>query len=247
MTDQPQDDRIVDSLSRAARGLRHRRSLDDLEHTFNGIIVAAVQTVPGADAGGVTMTENSRITSRHPTENDVHVLDDLQAQLREGPCVDAATRGANGNIIYTPDLGSADATEAWPRFAPAAVERGFRSLLSVPMAVQPGRRAALNLYSHGVDAFDGPAVTLARLFALQAAVLLYGSEQTIHLRAALESRDTIGQAKGVLQERFDVDDEVAFQLLVQSSQDTNMKLAEVAQWLLDNRRTTRPATGTTGG
>jgi AmiR/NasT family two-component response regulator len=62
-------------------------------------------------------------------------------------------------------------------------------------------------------------------------MLLYGSEQATHLQRALDSRDAIGQAKGILMERFAVDDHGAFQMLVRSSQDTNMKLVDVALWL----------------
>jgi AmiR/NasT family two-component response regulator len=57
----------------------------------------------------------------------------------------------------------------------------------------------------------------------------------MHLQQAVDSRDLIGQAKGILMERFKVDDEAAFQMLVKSSQDTNMKLTKVAQWLTTDR------------
>jgi len=104
-------------------------------------------------------------------------------------------------------------------------------------------RAALNLYSAEVDAFDESARTLAGLFGLQAAVLLYGADQASHLSLAVESRDLIGQAKGILMERFDVDDQTAFQMLVRSSQDTNVKLIDVARWLTGNRREFRGRPG----
>ncbi|MBN9737933.1 MULTISPECIES: GAF and ANTAR domain-containing protein [unclassified Pseudonocardia] len=234
------DDHVVASLSRAAQALLRRDDPEDLDRVFAGIVGAAVDTVPGADGGGVTVADRSRITSRHPTGTDVHVLDDLQAQFGEGPCIDAAARGADGATIYAPDLGGVQAQQEWPVFGPAAVEKGFRSLLSTPLVIQPGQRSALNLYAYAPDAFDESATTLARLFALQAAVLLHGEDKAAHLRVALESRDVIGQAKGILQERFDVDDTDAFQMMVRSSQDTNMKLADIAEWLVRNRRRTRP-------
>ena len=62
-------------------------------------------------------------------------------------------------------------------------------------------------------------------------MLLYGSHQAIHLQRAVDSRDLIGQAKGILMERFSLDDEGAFEMLVKSSQDTNLKVTEVARWL----------------
>ena len=80
--------------------------------------------------------------------------------------------------------------------------------------------------------FDSEARLLAGLFGVQAAMLLHGSEQAAHLGRAVDSRDVIGQAKGVLMERFGVDETEAFQMLVESSQSTNLKLIDVARWLL---------------
>lgn len=243
MTDNP-NDRLLGALTRAARDLVDRRSLHDLEQTLAAIVNAAVETVPGADAGGITITEGSRITSRHPTRADIHELDQLQAELGEGPCITAATQPPEEGFVHAPDLASEEGRRRWPRFAPAAVGRGVRSMLSTPLSAQRGLYAALNLYSHDADAFDEDAMTLAGLFGLQAGVLLYGARHAAQLDVAIETRDVIGQAKGILQERFEVDDDQAFQMLARSSQDTNMKLVEVARWLVSNRGDTRPVPGT---
>ncbi|SPM41083.1 sensor histidine kinase [Mycobacterium numidiamassiliense] len=53
------------------------------------------------------------------------------------------------------------------------------------------------------------------------------------LRSALETRDVIGQAKGMLMERFDVDSAAAFSLLTRLSQDSNTRLAHVAEKLIE--------------
>lgn len=91
---------------------------------------------------------------------------------------------------------------------------------------------ALNLYSATPNAFSEHCRTVAGLFGVQAALLLYGTTQAMHLQRAVDSRDLIGQAKGILIERFKIDDEGAFQMLVRTSQDTNMKLTKVARWLV---------------
>ena len=95
-------------------------------------------------------------------------------------------------------------------------------------------RSALNLDSRAPGVFDSSARTVAGLFGAQAALLLHGADHVSHMRAALGSRDTIGQAKGILMERFAVDDDSAFQMLVRSSQDTNLKLVDVARWLVSS-------------
>lgn len=98
------------------------------------------------------------------------------------------------------------------------------------LAVGP-RRSARNFYARDPQVFAPAIQVSAGVFGLQAAVLLHGADNAAQLGLALESRDPIGQAKGILVERFVVADDAAFQMLVGSSQDTNMKLVEVARWL----------------
>src|SRR3954465_8210117 len=88
-TQPDQADALVLALRRAARDLVSRRSISDLEQVLTQIVATAVDTVPGVDAGGISMTENGHITSRSPTNDDIRKLDDIQAQLHEGPCISA--------------------------------------------------------------------------------------------------------------------------------------------------------------
>lgn len=226
-------DHLVATLRAAARGLADERSIRDLEQTLQQIVSSAVATVPGVDAGSISMTEHGRIETKHPTSELVRKIDETQSQLREGPCISAIEDPPPDGIVVAQDLAGTDAAR-WPRFAPYAVEAGYRSLLSTQLDLNGGVRAALNLYSAAPDAFDDDARTLAGLFGIEAAVLLYGANTAAHLQRAVDSRDLIGQAKGVLRERFKVSDERAFQMLVKSSQGTNLKLTAVAQWLLDD-------------
>jgi hypothetical protein len=196
-------------------------------------VASAVDTVPGVDAGSISITEHGRIETRHPTSEQIGKLDRVQVELYEGPCITALDDPPDSGTVLARDLAGEDA-QRWPRFAPQAVEAGFRSLMSTQLSVEGGLRAALNLYSRTPDAFDAHARTLAGLFGVQAAMLLYGSRQVNHLQRAVDSRDLIGQAKGILMERFGVGDEAAFQMMVKSSQDTNLKLTAVAQWLTEN-------------
>jgi hypothetical protein len=226
-----QSDELVVALRGAARDLVARRSISDLEQTLGYIVAAAVDTVPGADAGGISMTENGHITSRCPTNEDVHKLDELQALLHEGPCITAVEQPPEDGVILARDLAEAPDADRWPHFAPQAVEHGYRSLMSTQLSTNGGTRAALNLYSHTPGAFDDSARTIAGLFGVQAGLLLYGVDHAAQMSRALDTRDVIGQAKGILMERFGVEGDQAFQMLVRSSQDTNIKLADVARWL----------------
>lgn len=226
-----QNDQLIIALRNAAHTLVARRSIADLEATLAQIVVAAVETVPGADAGGISMTENGHVGSRVPTSPDVGKLDELQSQLAEGPCITAILDPPPNGVVHAADLTASPDTEQWPNFAPQAVTHDYRSIISTQLTTDGRMRAALNLYSHGSNVFDDSARTLAALFGVQAALLLYGVEHAAEMERALGTRDVIGQAKGILMERFDVDDDRAFQILVRSSQETNVKLVDVARWL----------------
>jgi hypothetical protein len=118
---------------------------------------------------------------------------------------------------------------------PRAVELGIRSVMSVSLSVSRGWRSSLNFYSACPNVFDEHACLTAGLFGLQAATLLYGADRAAGLNQALQTRDVIGQAKGILMERFDITDDAAFQMLVTSSQETNIKLHDVAARLVNER------------
>ncbi len=237
--DSGRDDQLVIALRAAARTMATRRSIRDLELTLEQIVASAVTTVPGVDAGSISMTAHGRIETRHPTSVAIGKLDEKQSELHEGPCITAIEDPPANGTVLAADFGGADA-DRWPRFAPLAVEAGYRALLSTQLSANGGVRAALNLYSATPYAFSDEARTLAGLFGIQAAMLLYGASEAGHLQRAVDSRDLIGRAKGILMERFDVDDESAFHLLVKSSQDTNLKLTAVAEWLNTQRRGGHP-------
>jgi hypothetical protein len=246
--DPSQNDELVIALRAAARGLAGKRGIRDLEETLGQIVDAAVATIPGVDAGSISITEHGRVETRHPSTEAIRKLDETQSQLNEGPCLTAIEDPPESGIVIAQDFTGDDAGR-WPRFAPVAVETGYRALMSTQLSADGGPRAALNLYSHEADAFDDHARTLAGLFGVQAAILLYGADTAAHLQRAVDSRDLIGQAKGILMERFSLDDDGAFQMLVKSSQDTNLKLTEVARWLTSEvgerqaRRAAAPDTG----
>lgn len=226
-----QSDALVVALRKAGHDLLAHHSINDLEQTLGQIVAAAVDTVPGADAGGISMTEGGHITSRAPSSEDIAKLDQLQAELHEGPCITAVEQPPEDGVVLAADLAASPEAQRWPNFAPQAVEHGFRSLMSTQLSTHGGTRAALNLYSRAPGSFDDAARTTAGLFGLQAALLIYGVDHVAQLGLALRTRDVIGQAKGILMERFGVDDDHAFQMLVRSSQSINIKLVDIARWL----------------
>jgi AmiR/NasT family two-component response regulator len=96
---------------------------------------------------------------------------------------------------------------------------------------------ALNTYAASPGAYGPDAESVGLLFAAHAAVAMSGAEEVAQLRQAASSRDLIGQAKGILMERYDLgSDEEAFDLMVRASQSSHLKLHLVARQLVERRR-----------
>jgi GAF domain-containing protein len=155
-------------------------------------------------------------------------MDEFQYSLGDGPCLAAArTR----RIVYVRDI---DRDTRWPQYQQAAGS-GFRSVLGVPIPIDGEASASLNLYSTSAAAFDEEALEAARTFArlasksLRLAVRIAHLSDTAHdLRAAMESRTTIGLAAGILMGQNGCTKDAAMTILKQASTDRNLKLRDIA-------------------
>ncbi|WP_232807111.1 GAF and ANTAR domain-containing protein [Geodermatophilus chilensis] len=149
----------------------------------------------------------------------------MQERLQEGPCLDAVWEE---ETVRVEDM----RTETrWPRFAAGAVELGALSSLSFQLFVEGDGLGALNLYAREPHAFGEESEDVGLVLAAHAAVALAGAQQEQNLRRAVGNRDLIGQAKGILMERYRLTADQAFQVLARVSQQTNRKLVDVAEEL----------------
>lgn len=224
-----------DTLVAGLRLAAHDVLSDDAgeHHPADGmdqILTAAITTVPGAVVGGISVTDRGVVASPAVTGDDVRLLNELQTRLREGPCFTAVDDPPEDGVVVAQDLAR---DPRWPRFAPRAVAHGYRALLSTELSLRGTRRVGMTLYADRPEVFDDTARTLAGLSAVQAALVVGGADRAAHLQHAVESRDLIGQAKGILMERFAITADRAFDMLVRASQDTNLKLVDVARLLTE--------------
>jgi hypothetical protein len=225
--DPDQSDELVIALRDASQRLDVHRSIYDLEVTLGQIVCSAVETVPGADAGSISMAHDDMVDTRHPTSREIAVLDQAQGDLYEGPCITALTDPGGDGVVLARDLAGEDSLR-WPRFAPLAVDSGYRSLMSTQLCADEHFRAALNLYSRAPNTFDEQARRVAGLFGVQAALLLYGAQHAGHLSRALETRLIIEQAKGYLARRHGQSPDEAFIKLRAYARRNGRKVAAVA-------------------
>lgn len=203
---------------------------EDFNDTAEHLILYAVKAV-GASFGGITLLRSrghlETVGATHPKVNQA---DAAQYELREGPCVDAAQKSRS---VLSDCVGN---DSRWPRWGPEVARLGISSVLSSEMHGRGRRIGALNLYSHSEKAFDADDVELANILADQSAALMAVMSSERGLREALETRTLIGQAQGMLMERFDIDADQAFSVLRRFSQCSNHPLREIAEQIVKSRQ-----------
>jgi len=220
-----------DLAARMAELARMFATPSRVEEILAGVTSAAVELISGADMAGVLLTgKGGKCDSLVDTDAIVAKLDAIQESEKEGPCFDAATD--DELVIRTNDFA---ADKRWPKFGPAAIELGVRSGLSFKLYSTTQTAGALNVFGSKPDTFTSESEAIGLVLASHAAAAILASRQGEQLQSAVASRDTIGQAKGIIMERFNVDAVRAFELLRQLSQTDNTPLAAIAQRVIDTR------------
>ncbi len=211
----------------------HRRSVDDFEAVMREINATTVASVPGAQYACVTTVgHGGEVASLAATHQYPIMLDDVQRDVDEGPCLSAAWEQ---DMMAITNL---SAETRWPRYRDAALPlTPIRSILSFRLFTEGTRLAALNLYAEPAHAFNDESIELGLIFAAHTSVAWNTMRRTEQFRSALASRDAIGQAKGILMERFAVDAVAAFDLMRRLSQESNVKLVDIAEKIVADRRT----------
>lgn len=199
----------------------------DLDTTLRGITDTAVSMIPGADSADILMIVGKRFESHGSTSDLPEQMDALQQRLGEGPCVDAAL---DARVTRSNDLTD---ERRWPRFTRHALDAGVRSTLSFQLYTGNHTSGALNLFAKTRHAFDDESVLIGEVLAAHAAIAIAAARTAEQLLSAVASRDMIGQAKGMLMERFGIDAAQAFAMLTKLSQDSNTPLADVATKIVE--------------
>jgi GAF domain-containing protein len=216
--------RIAHALIEASKLMNAPSTLDE---TLEVITRSALSTVPGFNHVGISITHrDGTIETKSATDQLVWDLDSLQYALGEGPCYDSI-RGSGVTVVE-----NARHDQRWPRYLPEAVKRGLRAQLAVGLYSDGDSLGGINLYSTESDEIAHDAVGIAELFAAQAAIALGRSREALQMHEALESRKVIGQAIGLLMEKYQMHEDRAFQYLMRASSTSNIKLRDVAAELV---------------
>lgn len=216
----------AEELAEMALSLHEVRSFRE---TLDLVLEFAVKMLGCSHAGIVVTREGGRVETMAATHPLVVDLDAMQVECGEGPDLEPIT---DRHGVLVPD---ATREERWPTWARRAAGTGVRSMLGTRLYTTSTVIGSLNVYDTETDAFDAEDVEVAHLLARHAAVAMDRARDTEHLWRAIDARNLIGQAQGILMERFGIEADQAFAVLRRYSQDHNIKLHHVAQRLIEKR------------
>lgn len=202
---------------------------NDETATLRRIVGVALQEVPGTQYSGILLFTADSIVTRAASDPLVELVDQAQFAAKEGPCLSASV--ADVPVVHSGILGT---DPRWPTFGRAATELGVNSAISFKLFDGHRTIGALNMYARAANDIPPDAEETGSLLAAHAAVVVAAARAQVNLNLALQSRDVIGQAKGILMERYKLDEQQAFEVLIATSQHVHRKLRDVA----DELRTT---------
>ena len=203
-------------------------SLRRVDDVLVDVTAAAKELIAGVDIAGVLLVgKGGTHQTLAPTSDVMFKLDELQMTTGEGPCLQAAL---DEIVIRTDDFRD---EPRFPNYAPKVVELGLLSALSLKLYTADRTAGALNLFGYEPRPWNSEAETIGMVLAAHAASAILASRESEQLQSALSTRDRIGQAKGIIMERFKIYDVRAFEMLRKLSQDTNTKLVDVAHRVID--------------
>ena len=216
-----------DQLAELALDLHEGSSLED---TVERALVFAVKALGCSYAGIIIVHEKSSVETVAATAPLVADLDRIQLESGEGPDLEII---ADRTTVIVPD---ARHEERWPRWSRAVAEAGVRSMLGTRLYTTSTTIGSLNFYDTEPQRFGPEDADVAHMLARHVAVAMDAARDAEHLWKAIDARNLIGQAQGILMERYGVDADQAFRVLHRYSQDRNLKLHRVAQDLIDTRQ-----------
>ena len=206
----------------------------DLSEVLSDITSVARKAMPAVEAASITLIRGEKAFTAAYDGQMALDADELQYERGYGPCIDA---GLSGQTMVIDDMTT---EERWPDYARNAAAHGVGSSLSVPLPFQTATIGALNTYSTRPHAFGQDDLVLGQEVATWIALAVGNadavartSDELRNMHIAMKSRAVIDQAKGILMERYKINEDRAFAVLARASQTSNIKLRDVAQELID--------------
>jgi GAF domain-containing protein len=206
------------------------------------VLLADCLDLLGADTAGVLVRVDRGLELVAATSHKTIELELYQAQVQDGPCVEAIDTGESVEAH-----GAGELSARWPDFGRSMAAAGFETVLASPMRWHERVLGGLNLFWARRKTLSPEEHDLAQAFADISILALMQSPTTDEpdavaqrLRAALQGRVVIERAKGVLAHTDNLEMDEAFSRLVEVSHRTTQPLSLVAQQILDEIVTPQP-------
>ncbi|MFC9688202.1 GAF and ANTAR domain-containing protein [Kribbella sp. NPDC056951] len=216
----------ADHFAALALELHETRGLTE---TVQAVVEFSLQALTCSHAG-VALSVRGRPEVPAVTDPVVSQIYQWQMELRAGPLIESMREHRTVLVRDTA------VDERWPDWSAKVLSLGVRSVLDVPLTTASGTVGVLGLYSVEPDAFAADDQAIAAILARHASVAVATARKEQGLSVAIDARKLVGQAMGILMERYDLDADRAFAILKRYSQDTNTKLRDVAVHLIKTRQ-----------
>lgn len=216
------------TFARMALDLHAVRGVAD---TVEAVLQFACQAVGCGHAGLFLIQDSGTLEIGSVTGPLVRKAVDLQLAERQGPA-SAVVQGRWDSTLVS----DTTTDDRWPVWSSGVADLGLRNVLAVRLHANEITLGVLELFDDKPFAFGQQDVEVAHILAQHTSVAVASAQQEASLWQAVDSRKLIGQAQGILMERFAIDAPQAFAMLRRYSQDHNVKLREVARLLTETRR-----------
>jgi GAF domain-containing protein len=222
--------RALLEMADLAIDLEHR-PIGDVQTLLDDLVLVSMHSVAGAQYAGITVVGRGNVVNTVSSSHHHAVrADDALRRHRQGPCLSFEE---SSRLVRIEDLA---AEPRWPRYRDEVLETTpLRSALCIRMCADGRTTSAVTFYAEQAHAFDDDSEELALIVTAQDALVWNLIRRQEQFTSALASRDTIGQAKGILMERFDIDAADAFSLLKRMSQQSNVSVGEISHGLVRSR------------
>ena len=205
----------------------------DAKQMYAAICIAATLTVRGCDHASLLVRDGDRYITVGASDQVAQHIDEMERRSGDGPCIDAIEEETPQ---IDPDLTT---PSLWPKLAKVLVEETpVRGAMGFRLLVDKRKGAALNLFSDTPNLFDAESAGRAAVLASFASVAINAvakGDDAASLRRGLMSNRETGKAVGMLMLLHDITEDQAFDLLRRHSQALNIKLADVARAVIENR------------
>jgi GAF domain-containing protein len=216
-----------DEFTVLAQRLRAGHSVDEIQQV---VVDSAVGLIEGCDRAAIGVLDGATFHSAATTDDVMQLIDELQNEVGEGPCLEAST---DGIAQIENDI---TVSSKWPRLAAIVVERTpVRAMLAVALLDEGHRSGALNVFADSTGAFDDEALSTSVILASFASVAVAGareSQRADQLAKGLETNREIGAAVGILMATHRISQDDAFDMLSKASQRLNRKLRDIASGIV---------------